>query len=189
MANCKKTSQIAFLHLSFPLICPFSILPDPQRSADTSRTLISYFSSLWASLLPITFLSFSQSSHAFCFSFSGCFITPLVLLVETDPEHSCTQLSCRHSLRTALSFPAQQSDHSTSHIRSVSLLLSTCSICCSHKVKEEWGKVNEEAQREAESFLLNFRLIWSQNSHLLESLHIEKSRAHNIELFRDHIIV
>ncbi len=122
-------------------------------------------------------------------SFSGCFITPLVFLVETDPTHSCTRLSCRHWLRTALGFPAQPSDHSTSHIRTVSLLLSTCSICCSHKVKKEWGKVNEEAQRVAVSFLLNFRLIWSQNSHLLGSLHIEKSRTHNIELFRYHIFV
>lgn len=50
----------------FPLICPVSILPTPQRSADTSCTL-SYCHSLWVSLLSIAFFFF-PSSHAFCFS-------------------------------------------------------------------------------------------------------------------------
>lgn len=160
-------------------MCPFSILSTPQRSSDTSYTLITH------NLLPFL----SVLTCILLLSFLGCFITPIILLVETDPERSCMRLSCRHSLRMALRFPAQASDHSTSHICSVSLSLSTCSICYSHKVKSEWRKVKKETQQAAISFLLNFRLIWSQNSHLLGSLHIEQSRKHSVEMFCHHIFV
>lgn len=78
---------------------------------------------------------------------------------------------------------------SSSHICSVSPSLSTCSIYWSHKVNRKWGEVKEETQQAAISFLLNFRLIWSQNSHLFGSLHNEQSRKHSVELFCHHIFV
>lgn len=110
----------------------------------------------------------SSHAHIAFLSFSGCFITSLVFLVEMDCEHSCTRLSCRHSLWMTLGFPAELSDHSTSRIRSVSLALY---MSCSHKARQ-WGKSSEEMMRWAFiSFLLNFRLISSQNDHLLEILH------------------